>query len=206
MGQPIGEVGLAVSAPARMTGRIVLDRLGWDGTPDVVLRRPDVECDFWRRAWVNGADVFTTRSPQSFRLTQSHGEGLISCGTRGWADYRVRTTIIPHLGEHFGVAVRVQGLRRFYGIRVNRSAVLQIIRVRDAGAEVLVSSRCDFTWDQPVTFDVALRGCEITATVGASSIVARDETKWAFKDGGVGLFVFEGAISADAIDISPASD
>jgi hypothetical protein len=116
----------------------------------------------------------------------------------------VRTVVVPHLGTYFGVAVRIQGLRRYYGVRVMRSGELQIVRVRDRQAEVLASSACTFAWEVPLSINVTVHGREIAATVGGASVEARDDTQWAFMNGGVGLFVHEGAISTDAIEVTSA--
>ena len=202
-GQPIGEVGVAIAATDGTIGRVMLDYLRWDGAPELTFRRPKAESDFWRRAWVNAADMFTTRAPQSFRLAQSRGEGLISIGTRQWQDLRVRTEIVLHLGDSFGLALRVQGLRRYYGVRVTNTGALQIVRVRDGEILVLASSACRFGYETALAFDVTVRGTHIVATVGGVSIGAKDRTALAYRGGGVGLFVHEGAISADWISVAP---
>ena len=202
-GDPIGEVGLAFSGDGAVGGRVVLDYLRWDGAPDVTLRRPASGGDFWRRAWVNGADILTTRAPQSFRIAQSRGEGIISCGTRQWTDYRVRAALVPHLGDYFGLAVRVQGLRRYYGARVTRQGELQIVRVRDGAVNVLAACRCPIAWDVPLPFDISVTGPAIVADVGGQRLVSRDEDPGALRGGGVGLFVHEGAVSTDAIAVGP---
>jgi hypothetical protein len=147
--------------------------------------------------------VFTTRAPQSFRLAQSRGAGLISIGTRQWQDLRVRTEIVPHLGDSLGLALRVQGLRRYYGVRVTRTGALQIVRVRDGETLVLSASACRFEYDTALVFDVTIRGTHIVATVGGVSIAAEDKTALAYRGGGIGLFIHEGAISADWIGVAP---
>ena len=63
-GQPIQSLGVAARSPGgAQDGAIVLDWLRWDGSPDVRLRRPREPSDFWRRAWVNAVDNFSTTLP-----------------------------------------------------------------------------------------------------------------------------------------------
>ena len=118
-GQPIAEIGIALSAAGkRADGEILLDFLRWDGAPQFVLRRPKGDGDFWRMSWVNGVSFFSKRFPPSFRISQDRGEGIIIHGTRQWTDYSVASDVVLHLGTYGGVAVRVQGLRRYYAARL----------------------------------------------------------------------------------------
>ena len=170
--------------------------------PSLVLRRPEGGGDFWRRAWVNGVDLFPQRPGPSFRISQSRGEGLISHGTRQWTDYEVRSDIVIHLGNYGGVALRVQGLRRYYGVRLTREGRLQIVRVRDDATSVLAET--DFPLEFETTLAIAARvhGNAITATVNGVAIGAEDRDAYALGDGGIGLFVHEGALSADVVRVA----
>jgi len=40
-------------------------------------------------------------------------------GTREWQDYQVQATFTPHLARSFGLAARVQGLKRYYALRLH---------------------------------------------------------------------------------------
>ena len=95
------------------------------------LCRPREPSDFWRRAWVNAVDNFSTSFPQAFRISQDRGEGMIIHGGRQWRDYRVETSLKAHLAQHMGVGVRIQGLRRFYAVLLERPDKLLLVRVRD---------------------------------------------------------------------------
>ncbi|HQX52967.1 MAG TPA: hypothetical protein PLR25_23810, partial [Planctomycetaceae bacterium] len=49
-------IGLAINGTSkRADGRLFIDYISWDGAPDLTLKRPVGDCDFWRMAWVNGA-------------------------------------------------------------------------------------------------------------------------------------------------------
>ena len=204
-GQPIGEIGVAISAAGkRAEGRVLLDYLRWDGMPKLMLKRPAAGCDFWHRAWVNGADSFQTRWSSAFRPIQNRGEGLVSYGTREWTDYEVRCDLTVHLGNYGGVALRVQGLRRYYGVRVTRSGKLQIIRVRDEETAVLAEKDFALEFQRPLAIIARAKGGRISASVDGVSIEVEDDGDRAFKSGALGLFVHEGSVSTDLIDISAA--
>ena len=203
-GQPAAEIGVAVTADGRRAdGSIVLDYLRWDGAPTVTLHRPADGGTFWPRAWVNGASSFATRFPQSFRVSQDRGEGIIIHGTRQWIDYVVEAAIVLHLGNYGGIAVHVQGLRRYYGVYLTRAGKLQIVRVRDDRITVLAETAFQLVLEQPVSMMVSVEGQRLRARAGDVELAVEDESPLAFRDGGVGLFVHEGAISTNEIRVAP---
>ncbi|MFC6488031.1 ADP-ribosylglycohydrolase family protein [Nitratireductor sp. GCM10026969] len=203
-GQPIGAVGIALGAnTSGVEGKVLLDYLRWDGSPDVVLRRPPGKSDFWHRAWVNAVDSFSDRFAESFRISQARGEGMIIHGTRDWTDYRVETECVLHLGDFGGVALRVQGLRRYYGVRATRENRLEIVRVRDEEVKVLASTPFDLALEKRMQVTASAVGNIIQARVDDVDIEARDESELAFRDGGIGLVIASGALSADFVAVSP---
>ena len=202
-GQPIAEIGLAISGTGkRADGTLLVDYLRWDGAPSLTLRRPGPECDFWRMAWVNGVSTLSKRFPPSFRISQARGEGIISHGTRQWTDYEVKSDIVFHLGNYGGVALRVQGLRRYYGVRVTRDGSLQIVRVRDDETKVLAETSLRVTFEKKLSFAARAQGNAISATVDGVSLSAEDDDAEAFTNGGIGLIIHEGALSTDAVTVS----
>ncbi len=206
-GQPIAEVGVVLRAAGRRAdGRVLVDSLGWSGAPEVTLSRPEGggECDFWRMAWVNAADIFSKRFPPSFRISQDYGVGLVSHGTREWTDYTLKTAVTVHLGDYGGVAVRFQGLCRYYGIHLTRAGRLEIVRVRDGEKLVLAAADFPFAFEKEIPLAVRVAGAGIRAEAAGVTVEARDDSPGAFADGGIALLVREGALSADVVKVSPA--
>jgi len=211
-GQPIAEIGIALTAAGPVAhGSVCLDHLSWTGTPELTLHRPDngsdsfrnrpVEgCDFWRMAWVNGASQFSKRYPPDFRISQDVGEGIILHGTREWTDYRVETEITLHLGSYGGVAVRAQGLRRYYAARLVRDGLLQIVRMRDETLTVLAETPFPVTLETAVSMIVTVDGPRISATAGGVTLTAEDAD---FANGALGLLVHEGALSTSSVHVGP---
>ena len=202
--QPIAEVGLSVTAVGPdASGRILLDRMGWSGVPELVLRLPDEGGDFWRRAWVNSADNFTGKAAR-IRAARDEGEGLIVQGTRQWTDYTVDAGMIVHLGGYAGLAARVNGLRRFYAARLCREGQFQILRVRDDERTVLAETEFPWCLDEPVPLSMTLRGTRISASAGDTVLTADDDSDAGFAAGAMGLLVADGAVSVDRVRVSPA--
>ncbi|ESY90243.1 MULTISPECIES: ADP-ribosylglycohydrolase family protein [Mesorhizobium] len=201
-GQPIAELGLAISSTGkRADGRLLVDYVRWDGTPELTLKRPAGDGDFWRLSWVNGADFFSKRYPAAFRISQNSGEGIIIHGTRQWTDYQASGDVMMHLGNYGGLAIRAQGLRRYYGARVTRDGKMQIVRVRDENTEVLAETAFNTEFEKSISMKVAAKGDRITFEADGISLFAQDSSPEAFHDGGVGLLVHEGALSSNEIRV-----
>ncbi|MBW8728800.1 MAG: hypothetical protein JF625_27085, partial [Inquilinus limosus] len=201
--QPIAEAGFVIAAAgARADGAVVVDHLRFDGAPDLHLRRPAETGDFWRQAWVNGVSFFSKRFPPSFRISQDRGEGIIIHGTRQWTDYRVAADVMIHLGREAGVAVRVQGLRRYYAALLSRDGMLRLVRQRDEERIVLAETAFAWSLEHSYDFEVAVQGYRINCRIGDVSLEARDGSAEALRDGGIGLLVHEGALSSNDIRVT----
>ena len=203
-GQPIQSIGIAARSPGgAQDDAIILDWLRWDGPPDTRLRRPKEPSDFWRRAWVNAVDTFSTSFPQAFRISQDRGEGMIIHGGRQWRDYRVETALTVHLAERAGIGVRVQGLRRYYAVLLVRPNVLQLIRARDGETTVLAEMRFAWSFEMPYRFLVETVGRTIEVAVDGVRLSAHDDSERAIADGGVAMIIEGGAASSDEIIVAP---
>ena len=82
----------------------------------------------WRRAWVNGVDELWT-FVESFRLMQNEGRGLIIQGTRDWQNYSVTADVTPHMAKAAGIAARVQGMRRYYGLLLGQDQKVRLVKM-----------------------------------------------------------------------------
>src|SRR5215216_522650 len=118
-GEPIYAAGLEIHAGGE--GTLFVDYLTWDGAPDVTLSRPPGAGELRRRAWVDAVDQFEGRWPEPYRIVQNEGIGLISQGNRSWTDYRVSAPITIRLAKSAGIAARVGGLRRYYGLMLDEA-------------------------------------------------------------------------------------
>jgi ADP-ribosylglycohydrolase len=206
-GQPIQEIGLAIACRAgRANGKIMLDHVRWDGTPELHLRRPAEISDFWRRAWVNNVSFLSKNFPQAFRISQDRGEGMIIHGTRQWTDYRVAADVTVHLADYAGVAVRVQGLRRYYAILLIRPNLLRVVKIYDGVAAILAETAFDWAFETPYQFEIEVEGRRIGCKIGATELRAHDDDPRALDDGGIALVVCEGASSSNDIRVSPLQD
>ena len=136
---PVFSAGVRVQGPAR---GVCLEALKWWGAPTYRLERPAHRGTMWRHAWVNGVDLLT-RGTEMFRLVQNRGIGLLLQGTREWRDYSLTANVTPHLVRRAGIAVRAQGLKRFYGLLLAPGNRVQLVRMVH-NEELLAEER--FEW------------------------------------------------------------
>ncbi len=203
--QPIQQLGVALSVPeGYLKGSLWLDSLCWSGAPHLSVKRPsDGPGSIWHRAWINGTDHFLTKGPfDIIHIGQDHGEGILTYGTREWTDYRVAVPrLTVHLGAPAGIAVRVQGLRRYYSLVFLKGGRVALIKARDEDRIELASAPFDWKLDAMYSVSVTVQGNIINGFItGGPSLEATDET---YAAGGVGLVTTNGAVSASQFDISP---
>ncbi len=214
--EPIAEIGVAVQSEERTQGTIYLDYLTWKGEPDVTFARPDAPPDrkrmgmsipqMWRRAWVNGVDSYDFWWPESFRLVQNRGRGLLSTGTREWRAYEVKSEITLHLCKAAGIAARVQGMRRYYALLLGRAAdgrgIARLVRALDGDT---VLAEADFPWEygESHTFSLRVTGDRLQGSIDNLDETLFDVTDSELGGGGIALVVEEGRVMSDAVEVCP---
>jgi hypothetical protein len=202
--QPIQQVGLALSVPeGRLDGLVWLDRLSWSGAPYLSLRRPsNTPGEFWKRAWVNGANNFFTHHPSHpFYIAQDRGEGLILYGTRDWTDYQVLSGLTVRLGGPAGIVFRARGLNRYYALLLLEGNSIALVKARDEKKIELTRAAFDWKLDTQYEVTVAVEGSTIKTSIGGGpSLEATDDD---YPAGGIGLVVADGAVSANQFDVAP---
>jgi ADP-ribosylglycohydrolase len=227
--QPIQQIGIAFSAEERFDGGTVrLDFLKFTGAPQMILRRPEVapgEAEnsnkMWHRSWVNAVETFHNWGP-SFQIAHDQGEGMISQGTRQWKNYKVVVSGFQvQLSKAAGVAVRVQGIHRWYALMfledTNGGRRVALMRARDNDRILLIKAgedlrdenapraEVDFDWsvDEKYEVTVSVEQDTITASVGPVELQAIITY---YGDGGMGLVVSNGSLSAQSIEVRRTVD
>ncbi|KAL4752382.1 hypothetical protein BDW72DRAFT_211975 [Aspergillus terricola var. indicus] len=204
-GRPLQRVGLCIQSTGDgpLNGTIWLDSLRWNGSPHLVLRRPSTQPgQAWRLSWISNVSKFhSDMSSHSLVLSQSHGEGIAVYGARDWTNYRI---LVPKLkvnmGAPVGVAVRVQGLNRYYALLLIEGRRVALVKAKDEQRMTLASVAFNWSWDGEYDFVLEADGTSIRGRVQGVEITASDDQ---YSEGGIGLVVTEGAICVDSIEISP---
>lgn len=198
--QPIANIGLAFTG--HKGGQVWLDRLGWDGAPNLTVARPQSKPQtFWDLQWVQSVSDWRAFGDTTIYIAQDAGEGIVSYGTREWKDYSVTVSdLCVRLGAPCGVAIRVQGLNRYYSVVLIEGHVAIVKALDDQRIEL---ARAPFDWslDSLYEVNISARGSAIRAKIGDVSLEARDDQ---YEGGAMGLVVTKGALSTGPIRIQPA--
>ena len=197
-GHPIAAVGLQI-VRAKTGGALFLDRLTWSGAPDVTLKRRGGE--MWHRAWVNGVDHAERRFPESFRVVQDRGTGLLLYGNREWTDYAMSADITPHMVRRSGIAARVQGMRRYYALTLSEDHKVRLVRELD-GTTVLAEADAPLELYATYRFELTVRGDAIEGRVNDEIAVAA--TDGSLAEGGIALLVEGGRSATEEVNVRPA--
>lgn len=216
-GYPIAFVGVQVEGTGGQGGTVYLDYLTWGGAPKVTLNRPTEReknrlahvagPTLWKMAWIDG---FASRErladmdywPESYRLIQNRGRGLQIQGTREWTDYQVIARMTPHMCVAGGVAVRVQGMTRYYAMLIDREKT-RIIRAFEGRDTVLAQT--DTGWEFGRTYELNLRveGNRLVGSVDGVDVLAAQDPDNLFTGGGIALISEEGRIGCDHVEVRP---
>lgn len=212
--RPIFAVGIAITSGAATAGTIRLDRLSWDGLPQLTLKLPrhtEEPLTYFQRMFVRSLDNFHINTGPTFRLAQDRGEGLLSVGTREWAGYHVsvRGFRVLAAGGPCGIVFCVQGLRRWYGLLFvpgEPAGGLALVKTRDGEKTVLAHILMPWEVDVPYDVDVVCTGRSLVGGLcpsGAGEVqrIRADDEDNAYRSGGVGFVVTEGAIAVDELRI-----
>ena len=218
-GFPIASVGLEIAGEGGVDGTIYLDYLTWDGAPDIVLSRP-YERDFsriargegpimWKNAWVDGLDSHERLSsldfwPESHRLIQNEGRGLLMQGTREWQDYQVTASMTPHMCKAGGLGVRVQGMRRYYALLCDNEKT-RLVQTFEGKDTVLAEAPQGWVYGRPYKLTLKVQGDKLTGLVNGESLVEATDPDHKFEGGGIALIAEEGRIGCEDISVQPLS-
>jgi ADP-ribosylglycohydrolase len=192
-GYPIHEIGVRLD-----TGTARLESVDWQGVPEASF--PPVAGTMWARAWGKALDRFEfVRDSYEF-LTHNEGTGLLIQGHREWRDYRVEARLTPRMAISSGLAVRVQGLRRYVAFVFGAPGEIRIDRMLD---ERHCIARADFDWEKFTDYQVAIEAVGDTVSVwidGRAVLEAKEEE---LQGGAFAFFVEEGCLGAGTPRVMP---
>ena len=196
---PIAELGVCFDPGA---GPAFLDRLGWTGSPDLTIVRPPNgrarPHPFWDLQWVRDVSEWSYKH-ETVRISNDHEQGVTSYGTMDWTNYRVTVSDFRIMLGSDAILVRVQGLRRWYGLLFSPGSV-SIVKTYDDKRIVLAEARCDWSLDENMTVCIEAVGSRISAVVQDVNLEAVDHD---YSCGGIGFMANNGALTAGPIRIQP---
>jgi len=201
-GQPIAEVGVEISGAPRADGTVYLDYLSWDGAPDVAFKRPESGV-YYQRAWVNAADqVSFGRGEEEYSVLHDEGPGLLIQGTREWAHYGFSARTNPHLAAAAGIAVCVQGLKRYYALVLSQPNTLKLVK-EYYGRQTLAEVPFPWKYDEPVELSLRTIGGKLSAYANGKRLITVEDKLNPLMTGAVALICDEGRTYWTNVKVQP---
>ena len=202
-GRPIHRLGLELGADRRLAGRIAIVALDWAGAPANLSfasareltpgLTPWDTATFWTKSFVSSAKHFATDIYNTFTLSHPGKEGVITTGTRDWADYAASSELVLELYETAGLVIRARGHRRYYAGVIGAGKAWLIKRI-DGAVEVLASVDHPVAPNSRLQVEVSAKGDSLRLTLdGRTVVAARDAT---FPSGGAGFLIEGGTVPA----------
>mgnify|MGYP000507138308 CR=1 FL=1 len=200
-GYPIFEIGVEITANTYAEGCLFLDYLTWDGAPDASLGRPEAGGTTWGKAWVwSNCEMNPWSRP--IYLIQNEGQGMILQGTREWKDYRLEARLEPFMLNGAGIAVRAQGLRRYYALFFRPGGVLQLVK-RLEKESVLAQVPFDWKLEQDYSVTLQVQGSRLQAWVDGSLLLDTTDQEMSLDSGAIAILVEEGLLKVKDVRIQP---
>jgi hypothetical protein len=203
-GMPVAQIGISIASDNAANGVVYLDYMTWEGSPQVAFLRPAAPGTMWKRQWIDAVDGFSDRFEEAFRVIQNRGRGFVITGNRDWSDYCLQTAIIPHLVKAFGVAVRFQGLERYYALLLRDRDTVQLIKRLDKET-VLAERRFEWEFGRSYNLRLVAQGNQIQAWVNETLLFNFEDFDQPLSGGGIALVCEEGRVGAEQVIVSPSS-
>jgi hypothetical protein len=201
---PIAQVGIQIESGEYAAGAMYLDYLTWDDAPDYSLALPQGSAALWKQAWVQAVDVLRGFPAQGgLGVIQNHGRGLLIQGTRDWTDTTIEAIVRPHLMKSGGIAIRVQGLQRFYALLLKTPGEAQLVRFYDGEETVLAAAPLDWEIERETPLRLSALGSRLRAWTGRRALLEAVDDATPLLDGAIALVVEEGYLEASGIEIRP---
>jgi ADP-ribosylglycohydrolase len=198
-GCPAAWVGLELTSSARVDGAVYLDWLTWEGAPTLRFDPPAHDGRKWLATWTQACTSLLDGKESLFTVIQNQGTGLVLQGTRDWRDYTVRAHCQANLARSFGLAIRVQGLKRYYLLELAQGGMARLVEMR---YQRRVLAEAPYDWSLYRWYDLALtaQGGRLCASIDGQSLfdVTLDDP---LEGGGIALVVEEGRLNVDEVEV-----
>ena len=122
-------------------------------------------------------------------------------GTRDWKNISVTADVSSDLCATTGIAVRVQGLKRYYALLLQRGGEVRIIKV--VGDEIVLASE-SYDWHYGETYDLNLtvNGNALTASINGETVATATDDE--LTCGSMAFVIEEGCSMTNEISVAPS--
>lgn len=215
-GDPVFRVGVELRSEERVDGEVLLRSLDFTGAPREFHLGKSYELTpsltpwttdtHWLRTFVSSAKNLAPDYTTTFCVSHPESGGVVTIGTRDWADYTVSSHIEFNGSAGAGLIARARGHRRYYALLLRGSgdvARLELVREWDGEATVLATAPISHEVDERHDIALTVVGNRLTGSLDGVQVVSA--TDGAVASGGAGFVVHSGAFLADGFAVAAAS-
>ncbi len=205
--QPIFELGVRLTDYDQHFPhyQLIMTTLNFEpvGVPNCTFERPPEGGTMWLRQWVNG--LSDLRDWNGMDCVQNEGTGLAIIGCREWQNYRASASITFEAAKQSGLAVHVQGMRRYYAL-VLEPGKAKLIKSRD-GIHHLAEVAFDWEFDETHELAIEIKTvdgqAEMTGFIDGQAILQATDSNKALIEGAIGIVLTEGRTRVPSVSIQP---
>ncbi len=205
-GMPLYRLGLEiVAADGATTGELRLRGVDWDGAPQDFRQEGVLMSSIWNlqpcwlRAWVSAAKEFAPAFADTYCVSHSDTDGLVTLGTREWVDYAVESRLRFSLHDAGGLALRTRGLRRYYAALFRGGERLAIIARQDDQTQVLAEMPFPYETERHYSLRFAAVGERLSLAVDGQPLLEALDRR--YRGGGAGFLIERGTMLADGFRV-----
>ena len=207
-GNPITQVGFSIESDEANSGSLILNYLTFTGEPNCKFSKPNhigkhkrgvkfSNAKMWKASWVDALDKWDS-GERTFRVCKDSGRGMLITGTDLWKNYKVTSDIAIQRVKTGGLAARVQGLNRYYGLVINASNKLQLIKVIN---EPKVLKEIDFDLEYYKNYKLSLKveDNKLSGYLDNKVVLEFTDSSDVLENGAMGLIVEDGTMVTDEV-------
>ena len=207
-GNPITQVGFSIESDEANSGSLILNYLTFTGEPNCKFSKPNhigkhkrgvkfSNAKMWKASWVDALDKWDS-GERTFRVCKDSGRGMLITGTDLWKNYKVTSDIAIQRVKTGGLAARVQGLNRYYGLVINASNKLQLIKVINE-PKVLQEIDFDLEYYKDYKLSLKVEDNKLSGYLDNKVVLEFTDSSDVLENGAMGLIVEDGTMVTDEV-------
>ena len=205
---PITQVGFSIESDEANSGSLILNYLTFTGEPNCKFYKPKhigkhkrgikfSNAKMWKASWVDALDKWDS-GERTFRICKDSGRGMLITGTDLWKNYKVTSEIAIQRVKTGGLAARVQGLNRYYGLVINASNKLQLIKVINE-PKVLKEIDFDLEYYKDYKLSLKVEDNKLSGYLDNKVVLEFTDNSDVLENGAMGLIVEDGTMVTDEV-------
>jgi len=207
-GNPITQVGFSIESDEANSGSLILNYLTFTGEPNCKFSKPKhigkhkrgvkfSNAKMWKASWVDALDKWDS-GERTFRVCKDSGRGMLITGTDLWKNYKVTSDIAIQRVKTGGLAARVQGLNRYYGLVISASNKLQLIKVINE-PKVLKEIDFDLEYYKDYKLSLKVEDNKLSGYLDNKVVLECTDNSDVLENGAMGLIVEDGTMVTDEV-------